>query len=574
MLTSLRRRAAQVGSDPILRRWLFERLTGREKGAPSGGARRPPYLADVVETADPVTPSATEFRLCDAADRPDRSIDISLPGIDVRLDPSDPAELFTRNYGDMEQVFAVHRFAWAPVAGREIDRSWFARLWSDWMARYGSPSPSPAWHPYTAAERAINVLEFARDHGLPGPADRTLRTLADHGKSILGSLEYYGERATGNHLSNNGRGLYLLGLALGIGEYADIGGRILVAEAQRIFSSSGVLREGSSHYHLLLARNYASAWLAARDHDRPEEPALRAVTMRALGVLPHLDLPAGMPLVGDVSPDCPPDFLTCLLPSGDTDGGWLGTLDETRRNALLRLRDDSETVPADLLAADGWHRLDSAPWSALWHVAPEGWAPMPGHSHQDMGSFELHFEGARLLVDPGRGAYGDVGEAGAYTSAMVHNGLTIDGADPYPRSRPYYSDGYRRRVCGPPPVVRRAGGWVSLTHFGFSRLGGVAETRREWRFSPGRMTVIDSIAGSGRHMTARTLHTPGRVTRDGDSVSIDLGSRKFRLLAEGEVSIEPATYWREYGRGDPSSLIIIRLATELPVELSLTITAE
>ena len=574
MLTSLRRKAAQVGSDPVLRRWLFERMTGREKGTPPGAPRWPPYLSEVAKSNGPVTPTVTAFPACDFAGPSDHPIDIALPGAPVHLDPSTSSDLFTRPYSDMEHVFAVHRFAWAPLSGRAIDRVWLARLWCDWMARYATPSASPAWHPYTAAERAINILEFAKDHGLPGPADETIRVLADHGRSILGSLEYFGEAATGNHLSNNGRGLYLLGLALGIGEYADMGGRILVAESERIFAPSGILREGSSHYHLLLTRNYASAWLAAREHHRPEEPALRDTTMRALGVLAHLDLPAGMPLIGDVSPDCPPDFLTCLLPSGDVASGWLGSLDDASRSSVLGLRDASETVAADRLADDGWHRLDTHDWSALWHVAPLGWPPIPGHAHQDMASFELHFDGARLVVDPGRGAYDDRGDAGAYVGASVHNGLTIDGADPYPQNRPYYSDDYRRRVCGPPPVMRCVDGSVSLTHFGFSRLEGVAETHREWRFSPERMTVIDTIVGSGRHMTTRTLHTPGQVTRDGKGVSIKLGSRKFRLLAAGEVSIEPATYWREYGKGDPSSLIRIRLESELPVELLLTITVE
>ena len=85
-----------------------------------------------------------------------------------------------------------------------------------------------------------------------------------HAPAILGALEYFGDSYTSNHLANNGRGLFLLGLALGDAASADIGGRILLNEAKRIFLPSGVLREGSTHYHALLARNYAVAAEAAR----------------------------------------------------------------------------------------------------------------------------------------------------------------------------------------------------------------------------------------------------------------------------------------------------------------------
>ena len=38
----------------------------------------------------------------------------------------------------------------------------------------------------------------------------------------------------------------------------------MIAEAGRIFGRSGLLNEGSSHYHLLVTRNYIDAWLSAK----------------------------------------------------------------------------------------------------------------------------------------------------------------------------------------------------------------------------------------------------------------------------------------------------------------------
>ena len=133
------------------------------------------------------------------------------------------------------------------------------------------------------AEQLSNARPFQED-------ERVLLVVVDFGPAVV-------TLASGKNLVG----------ALGLEWAAECGARILEEEAKRIFSSSGVLREGSSHYHLLIARNYADAWLAARRHGRPEAAVLRDITSRAPAVVPWLILPGGMPLIGDVSPDCPPE---------------------------------------------------------------------------------------------------------------------------------------------------------------------------------------------------------------------------------------------------------------------------
>ena len=86
-----------------------------------------------------------------------------------------------------------------------------------------------------------------------------------------------------------------------------------------------------------------------------------------------------------------------------------------------------------MLAADGWIRKDHGLWSGLWHVSPKGWSGIPGHGHEDFGSFELHFGNEPVLIDPGRGSYGDKSEAALYRSGAVHNLLLVDGLILFPR---------------------------------------------------------------------------------------------------------------------------------------------
>lgn len=561
MAAALVRKARQLKADPVLRRWTVGHLLGRYPGEPPFTPHRPPYL----NGTGPLAQERPETDFGDlAVGRPSADIALPLPGETVRLRPGDAGDFIRQPFADIETALAVHRFAWLPLLGDRADPAWVQALWTAWRAAHGEPREGWAWYPYTAAERAINLLRFARRHGLPGPRAETLAVLAAHGPAIATGLEYFGDHHTSNHLANNGRGLFRLGLALGLPACADLGGRILVEEATRIFSPSGVLREGSSHYHLLLARNYADAWLAARAHGRPEQEALRETVSRALAVAARLRLPGGLSLIGDISPDGPPDFLGGLFPGGDASSGWTGLLDPDERDALSTLV--AGITPADdhTLAADGWVRMDAPPWAGLWHAAPMGWSPMPGHGHQDVGSFEVHHGDEAVFVDPGRGAYGETGEAAFYRSAATHNSLTIDGHDPYPPNRPYYDDGFRRRVGGPPPVVAASDEDVVLTHHGFSRFRGVGAVERRWQFAKHGFSIADQVGGGGIHSIARNLVTSLPAEHAGDAVVVRGRAATYRVSGDAPFRLESARRWHAYSEGQPATVIRFEDRVSLP----------
>ena len=564
---ALRRKARQLGDDPVLRRWLWGRLLGRWPGDGGMARGKPPYLGSEPALTAPL--AATHFdELSGSASTGD--IVLPLPGENIRLSPGDEHALMARDFADTETMLGLHRFAWLPIMGDDAPPQWVSALWRAWRDAHGDRQTGWPWHPYTAAERVINILDHARRHGLPGPKDDTVLFLAGHGNAIERSLEYFGERNTGNHLSNNGRGLFLLGLALGIERYVALGGRILIEESARIFGPSGMLREGSSHYHLLLTRNYVSAWLAARAQDRPETVALEQITKRALAALPSLVLPGGMPLIGDISPDCPPEFLAGLLPGGDMNRGWTGTRTEGERDALTTLADPARSATSE---QDGWWRFESGPWATLWHAAPDGWSPLPGHGHQDLGGFEVHFGGAPIFCDPGRGAYGDAGEAAAYVSARAHNGLMIDGAEPYPPNKPYYDAAFRRGVGGAPPSMTRNTDGLTLTHNGFRLIKGVGTITREWRFDEDTMIMTDHIDGKGRHNIVRRLHTTMPVEATPDGAMIAGAGHRFQLTCDGTVTLENSKRWFAYGESVPATTINIAMTAELPLEITVALGA-
>lgn len=571
MIASLQRKAAKVVQDPVLRRWLLNAAVGRHARKDNFVAGRPPYL---IEPPIPVGVSPDDEPACCFSDLrsgvPEAQLTLPLPGVTVTLSPDNAEELFKNAFDDTETLLAVHRFAWLPLLGSDPNTDWVDTLWRAWAAKYRQPDDSWAWHPYTAAERVINIIEFSERWGLPGDHDETIALLASHTTAIANRLEYFGDCNTGNHLSNNGRGLYLAGLALGIDSAVEMGGRILLAEADRVFGLSGMLREGSTHYHLLLTRNYATAWLAAQRHGRPEAEKLKSITRRALAVLPELAMPGGFPLFGDISPDCPPDFLYGLIPGFDTNKGWAALLSDPDSRALEQLKSAVELVALESLTADGWVKLSNDPWSCLVHVPADGWPPMPGHAHQDLGSFELHFNETVVFVDPGRGAYGEDGDAGYYASSAAHNMVLIDDLDSYPPNKPYYDEAFRRRIAAPPTVTRSRDG-ASLSHTGLNRFRKLGQVSRSFSFTNQTATISDRMEGHGTHRVRIRLHTTLPVRRDGQDLVLQTGDAELWLRADAEMSVADAKCWRAYGDARPASIIDISKTVAFPTRMRLTI---
>jgi hypothetical protein len=556
---ALVRKARQVLNDPVLRLWLLRRLIGFEKSPAGFTVGQPPYL----DAAQPTTAigSITDFNI-GTFTMPAAPLRVVLPGKIIELKPEDPAALFAATYDDLETLLAAHRFAWLPQAGEGLDTNWVATLWRCWADRFGTKRTGWPWHAYTAAERAINIIDFSRCHGIPESPDRMVELLTAHADTIRAGLEYFGEHYTSNHLSNNGRGLLRIGTALGLAEHAEIGMRIMIAEAGRIFGRSGMLREGSTHYHVLLTRNYTDAWLDADAAGLDQADMLREIAERALAAISGVMLPGGMPLIGDISPDAPPAYFFALTRKAPDNTGWPSCLPVDRQEQAYKLIDRSETVSPHRLADDGWHRFGNGAWQALSYVSPDGWPPMPGHGHHDLGAFELHDGDVPVIVDPGRGSYADT----TYESAGMHSGLTIDGIGPTPVHRPYYSNAFRDRVVGPRPEMALTREGRKLSHSGFGRLSGIGNAEREWRFEDRQVEIRDRLVGKGKRRISRRLFVAGTTSITGKIVEIKVAHRHYRLSAEVAATQCAAVRWTAYGESSPGTLVKFDQDIEFPYE--------
>jgi hypothetical protein len=555
-ISTLFRKISLLFEDAVLRQFVMGLFVRKWSAHSIRRQQLPPYLSNVFfQTKEPTIDQFKEFQRTQNLQSL-QPLKLVLPGETIELNLNNIDDLLVRPFEDLETTLALHRFSWITALTDAKSAAWVNLIWRKWCEKFGNIDDQWAWHPYTTAERSINIINFSKRFGLPGEKDKTQAVLKKSGDEIFHRLEYFGEHNTGNHLMNNGRGLFLLGLELGIEQWADIGGKILIEEANRNISPSGILREGSSHYHLLVTHWYIECWLTALKNKRSETNRLKIIVSQLMQVAHDLHLPGGFPLIGDISPDSPPSFLINVM--DDSLSERLNLLSNEDRLRVRSLITESADKSSTSLADGYWQRADFFDWSGLWHNSVNGWQTIPGHSHRDTGSFEIHWQDQPLFRDLGRRSYTPAGNQDI--QAATHNSLLIDNLEPDVIDKPYYPDKFRNKIIGQTNTLKKLQNSVVLDHGAFSRLPKIDGWRRSWDFSEDQLVINDQIEGIGHHHCDRYLHTTLPVEKTPGGVKI--GS--FQIFCEGELEISPSSYWFSYGHGRPATSLKFSNNIELP----------
>jgi len=501
-----------------------------------------------------------------AGEEPKGQVTLVLAGHEYHVSAATLPDFLSDASFDTESWLAFHRFSWISQLPEDLRSTWFCYLWRRWVEEFGIVATGWAWHPYTVAERLINVSRYFRLAGLPDDHQSIVDQLHQHKNSIVENLEYFGEGHTGNHLANNGRGMFLAGGLTGNNRWMDIGGEILVHEASRLFSGAGALREGSTHYQLLVTSWYLECYFAANRQDRPETAELRNIALRALGFCRWLRMPACFPLVGDVSPDCTPDYLSCLW-DNHLDG-WAAGLDEADQGHFIELRELAEEQMDPGSVAENWIRKDESGWSCIWHTPATGWSPMPGHGHRDVGGFELHQANTPIFQDLGRRSYDSSGEQDI--AGMSHNSVLVDGYEPYPPNRQYYSDDFRSSVIAQHPIWAETPNSITLDCFSFKRIRKIGRWQRKWEFDADLVSIVDTFEGTGSHLIERRFHTKLRVERTQSGIRIG----DYELLCDSEIDLKPVELWTAYGVAVPATTVLVRARVVFPCTSTIVLRRE
>jgi uncharacterized heparinase superfamily protein len=422
-------------------------------------------------------------------------------------------------------------------------KAWHGALLARWVAQ-NPPARGAGWEPYPTSLRIVNWIKWAlAGNALPAEC---VHSLAVQARQLERRLEFH---LLGNHLFANAKALVFAGQYFAGDEAARwrrTGTAILEQQVPEQILSDGGHFERSTMYHALTLEdmldliNLQAAW------EMPMPAEWRDVAARMLGWL-------------DVM--CHPDGEIALF--NDAAFGIAPTPGELRRYAadLGVVTEDSPPRQRRLLADSGYARAESPDAVLIMDVAPIGPDYLPGHAHADTLSFELSLFGRRVFVNGGTSRYGLGLEREAERGTAAHSTVTVDEQD----SSEVWS-GFR--------VARRARPFglqltedgdkirISCAHDGYRRLPGRPMHRREWQLEPGRLCVVDSVAGDYGVAQARYhLHPAVRCDADPGGRSGTLNVADARAVrwevSGGKAGLESSVYCPEFGRREPTTCLTI-----------------
>ena len=453
-------------------------------------------------------------------------------------------------------LYNLHYFDDLRAAGAADRLSWHRELMARWL-RENPPAGGNGWEPYPASLRIVNWIAWALAGNDLGP--KALQSLAVQVRVLCATLEFH---LLGNHLLANAKALVFAGCFFS-GDEAEAwlrtGLDLLDAElAEQILDDGGHF-ELSPMYHAVILEDVLDLLQLGQlfpDQLGAREPAWRMLAKRMLAWLDAMSHPDGE--IGFFN---------------DAAFGIARRHEElVAYGAPFAVRPTSESGPLRWLAASGYARLQSGPFSAIFDAAEIGSSYLPGHGHADVLSLEVSLDGRRLLTNGGTSSY-DVGAVRTEErSTAAHATLEIDGHN---SSEVWSSFRVGRRAHAFDVSVAEEGSSVSASasHNGYRWLPGKPVHRRRVVLSPKALSVHDSITGEGDHsIVARFPMHPSVAIMAGETGGWRLelaGSRMVRVLIEGcsESFVTGGYYAPTFGQRMSRSVLAWRHSGRLPLNV-------
>lgn len=446
-----------------------------------------------------------------------------------------------KDFQDSEDVEALHRWHWilrlysSGKYSPEFLAAWFCAEIERWLDIFLDEIrevvflDSLHWYPYTVGERISSCCLFFYLAGFR-PSEKIVSGLVNQATYLSRCLEFKGPY-TGNHVVNNARALYLAGCFCNQPGFRELAVAVFRNEIPKHITADGFFREGSSHYHFLYSRWLLELYYVS-DMFKDEEtrdflgPFCEKMIRQCCFFLVAKETQPEweMPLFGDISPDCPPSWLIdlpfsplarpfagkqfCRQPPGLERDSWRGMW----KKHTVGTKEDKDCHHSEtcLNPDSGWYRLERGGQTLFVRADFQGIPDYVGHHHDDIYHFTLFRKGEPVLIDPGRVTYEKCGND--YLLPKAHNSITIDGLGAFPADRRFllkeYCQAGNRVIVTPEENENSLA--ITILSEGFYRLDSHLEVKRKIVVSSEKMTVFDSIRGTGVHVVCCFFHwAPG-----------------------------------------------------------------
>ncbi|MBI2552402.1 alginate lyase family protein [Candidatus Uhrbacteria bacterium] len=422
-------------------------------------------------------------------------------------------------FDDPEQTMSLHRWHW--LIYDEMDNEQGVTLMRSWLSAMRPVPEGISGTTYTTGERMVNALLFFAQQRSETPKDisAALLEMAYH---VARHLEYHGTRGTGNHVVNNARALFFAGQMLKAKELSDLAFAIVKDALPWLVTEDGFLREESSHYHLLFTRWILEMYELAQETGHQEMEMCLAPWVKKLAercwffLVEDTDGHWQIPLIGDVSPDCTPEWLIHYLmpligsPSPQPSPIKGEVVNGNPPPLVGGARGGWQAFPES-----GWFRLNHGVHTLFWHIPQACMIHRASHGHADVCSFVFFASGVPVVIDPGRPTYKASDPLYIYSGgASAHTSLTIDSLGPflYDRAQKFPAFYQKRNVFA---QWQKIGDQFvfSISHTGFLRIQGdmIKHTRRfKVQCNRPAFEVEDELYGARAHAVETFFHfAPG-----------------------------------------------------------------
>lgn len=540
-----------------------------------------------------------------------RKESVLLAGKNIEIDLDRPDWKLV--FADPEDVAAYHRFMWLyrEVVERlscDTREKLFHIVksaiysWIDFVEpRKKEEVHEEVWQTYTVSERVSNwlfLLGILADQ--PFRDEKIMRSVIRQANFIQANLEYYGERFTGNHLTNDGRCLYIVGAMLGIEYFKKLGKLLIKEEYERVIFEPGFLREGSTHYQILYTKWFTDLyWISLERKDTVFSDWIKP-RLASLAKCSEMFLYGNhkngvdMPFFGDISPDYQPRWImgapaaAHFLMEKET-GSFIPK--SIGYHSLFDINSCSQVKEAAMceqmyIKNQEWARCDKDGYTiharVFHNLFPNN---APGHFHRDTGSFTLAYKGEKVIVDPGRVNYSDEGASYLQKSCFSHNQIIVDGKCPEVAMKRIFTSEYLAYLTGVKPEMVCHDGIIKIRYSAGRIVKGVKQYKRVIRMEAGEIVINDAIEGCGVHDIEFALHIHPRYQVYKKDENVQMSSKKqkgcieFYNVSRANVEIlkcdgKYGNYSEWYGDEKKCNVVLFKVKAKLPFYLKTRISME
>jgi len=461
-------------------------------------------------------------------------------------------------------LYNLHYFDDLVADKADARRGWHRDLIRRWIDE-NPPARGNGWEPYPTSLRITNWIKWV----LTGnePVEGMLDSLAIQARHLSRRLEY---QFLGNHLFVNAKALVYAGSFFEgpqAAKWLQIGLGILDREVQEQILTDGGHFERSPMYHSLILEDILD--LITLADTCPKLVSLETRTenwrfasekmLKWLDAMTHPD--QGISFFNDAA------FAIAPTPAALREYAM-------RAGVEFKLKPEVRTG-VTALRESGYVRVDAAPWTVLFDVAPVGPDYLPAHAHADTLSLELSHGNQRVLCNSGTSEYGIGRQRDWERSTAAHNTVEIDGEN----SSEVWS-GFRVARRARPfglEIGEARGLLVRCAHDGYRRLRGRPVHRRAIEAGVEQVKIIDCIAGDGVHrIVGRFGFHPTVVPKQLDSSTWvlelpDGNVLQLKISGADSVVVEKGTFAPEFGLLLERNVLVWHKEARLPVQVDVVI---